>query len=378
MLHTRIRPFPQILRFGLPALVGLGTMTPAAHLQAQEVPAMSVDVELAFQSNYLDRGEDVMANYAKQQHVAYGANTGAWHFAPNITFHTPLEGMTFDLWMSFALQGRADRDVDGVLQSSPGGTDLLAEVYAPTEQLDALLAAAGLGSHTSLTPQAAIQAALEPNGKAQFPDCQESGCLPGLYKEEIGLARNDRIVFTWSYFRDTNLGVIGGGITSDGYLNSRGKGSPTTELFFSYSLPFLPIVTYEVYFHISDPDHYHNLSIGDSFDLNETFSLDMSIGVGYSVLDRLQGVQDVTAEARLNFGGFFVGTTTAWRPDLRFFDADTEAGSDSVPVWLIGGSSRADGLVADPSRQYGTYNHWFNAQVQSLLNNSAGADINYT
>ena len=101
-------------------------------------------------------------------------------------------------------------------------------------------------------------------------------------------------------------------------------------------------------------------------------------GVLHGVYDRLQALQDVTAMLGLDYYGFYLELHSAYRPNLRLYDFDSAGdGSNQLPVWLLGESSDADGLVADPSRQYGYVNHYINRQIEAFMQQGI-ADYTYT
>ena len=55
----------------------LGLVSTPAFAQDDELPDASIDVELAFVSNYLFRGSDLFANRAVQKGESLGIHTGA-------------------------------------------------------------------------------------------------------------------------------------------------------------------------------------------------------------------------------------------------------------------------------------------------------------
>ena len=299
---------------------------------SDQTPGFGADLAVSFVSNYLDRGEDVYASRAIQEHESYGSSTGAWAFQPEVTFTTPVEGLTFDVWLSFAMEGRENQDVDMVYQRSPGGADVIGEYgNSPFQMYEDNL--------SSLNALSFLD----------YEDCKAvDSCFPGLYKEEVGLRAQDRMILTLDYGFESKLGVLNFGITSDSYLNSVGKDAATTEIYFVYGLPFLPQLTLETVMDISSSDDYFFLSYGDEHELDESLEMGVgySLGVGYNVTSHLQGVRDVTGEVNFNIMGFFVGLEATYRPNLAFFDDDGITWQDA-PMWVVGGSTTSDGLVAD-------------------------------
>ena len=58
----------------------------ASPLLAEEPEYGAIEVQTDLVSNYIWRGQDVMAIYARQNGEQYGANSGAWTFQPSITW----------------------------------------------------------------------------------------------------------------------------------------------------------------------------------------------------------------------------------------------------------------------------------------------------
>ncbi|MCB1319892.1 MAG: hypothetical protein KDK34_06555, partial [Leptospiraceae bacterium] len=95
--------------------------------QDDELPEGSIDVDLAVVSNYVWRGGDIHAvKLAEQKQDEISSNTEAWTFQPSITLNTPVDGLYFNIWGSFAMHNREDQDVDLRIQQGPAGPDVLA------------------------------------------------------------------------------------------------------------------------------------------------------------------------------------------------------------------------------------------------------------
>lgn len=332
-------------------------------------PILTVELDNTFVSNYVDRGEDMFANYAVQKHVPYGSTTGAWVYTPTLLFKFPQVGLFFEIFGSFALAGRNDRDVDGIFQTGPGGDDLLAGVEGGiSEQVTAI--------QNSMIPE--TQGTLKllcdyiaTAGGAPLPDeCaapSDWGSLnvPKLYKEEVGLKRLDKLILTFGYETETRAGNIGFGLTSDAPINPIGKEPPATEIFFNYAPPFFTDLTAEVLLDISSSDVYYHLQYEHEISIGGKFAIIPGVGAGYLVSEHIQGWRDVTASLSFTIGGFTIGFHAAHRPNLRFFDEDEH--DRGLPVWLDGGSNQTDGLVTDPSRIYGPVNALVNSTIEGIL-----------
>ncbi len=360
-----------------------------------ELPAASVSVELSFSSNYVFRGYDFYTNYAQQQKKQYGSSSGAWVFTPSITISPPVEGLWINLFGAFAMYGRDDIDIDHVIQSGPGGSDLLAGKEGPEPQIQALVDSVGAPTTVSeAIAQALRRDSGNSTGRAIYPDC-ESECLPGYYKEAVGLRRLDEIDVGLGYERDTQLGIFalqyyvfnGGnpvGAKGDDYY-------AYSEIGLGYAPPFLKQLRFNVFMNASTRDearsagyapaeqnyHYYQLAFKDSAALSDDLELGYGLSAGYGVANRLQGWQDITANLSLSFSGFKFALNGSYRPDLRWYDTDSLGkGSDNLPVWLVGGSSRADGLVQDPSRINDPVQRAVNRYLSQAINDGAGYPAN--
>ncbi|MCB1324326.1 MAG: hypothetical protein H7A21_17295 [Spirochaetales bacterium] len=363
----------------------LGLVSTPAFAQDDELPDASIDVELAFVSNYLFRGSDLFANRAVQKGESLGSHTGAWAFQPSVTFNTPVSGLYFNIWGSFAMQGRTDQDVDRVLQTSPGGADLTSAGSVP------LASAYTSGLPTSLN--AAVEA-------------QRAGAtagLPGYYAEANGLERLDEIDLTIGYAAETTVGTMGFGYVAYTLVNDRYPGnSGFDEIFFSYALPQLPELGLTVYTVVDGLDYtdnqtpshaagaagvaadvarstpqkssqYIDLTYSSGFEVAENISLDYSFGAGYGRQERVQALRDLHAGITLNAYGFFVGYNVVQRQDWRFFDTDAIGTDDgNIPAWVVGRSTSTDGLVGDPGQTTGPINTTFNSNIATLAAATSG------
>ncbi len=341
-------------------------VTPAA--AEDELPDASIDVDLAFVSNYIFRGDDLFVNRANQKGESFGSHTGEWAFQPSVTFNTPVEGLSFNIWGSFAMFGRDDVDTDQVVQTAPGGTDILASAAGPG-QPEAIATAAGG------TPSAIATTALTSN--------KETGGLPGYYAETNGLKRLDELDFTIAYSADTKVGTMGFGFVAYTFpyiANGTTKAGGAEEIFVSYALPFLPELTAAMWTDIDSSVNYYNLSYGSGIEVADGISIDYGAGVGYGsgyLAKRVQGIQDVTGSIGVSLYGFSVAYNISYRPNLEFFD--TDGGNLDSANWINGGSSAGDGLVADPGRTTGLVNSFINNTINTnLAANPNTAGYTYT
>lgn len=330
-------------------------VTDVAPAADDELPDASIDVDLAFVSGYVFRGDDLFVSRADQKGQSYGSHTGEIAFQPSITFNTPVEGLSFNIWASFAMFGRNDVDVDQVIQTAPAGSDVLAGASGPG-QVAAIASAVGTGS-------TAVTTALGSN--------KETGGLPGYYAELNGLKRLDELDYTIDYSRDTKVGTIGFGFVAYTFAtisNSATKSAGAEEIFVSYALPFLPDLSLSAHTDIDSSVAYYNLSYGSGLDITDGISLDYGAGVGYGsgyAGKRVQGIQDVTGSVGITAYGFNVTYNVAYRPNLEFFDTDT--GNLDSANYINGGSSAGDGLVADPAQTTGLVNSFVNSTINTNL-----------
>ena len=356
--------------------IALGTALLAAPaLVAEEkLPDASVSVTAEFVSTYMFRGQDIHAtNYYAQRGARDEGKTQAWTFQPDITFNTPVEGLTFGIWGSFAMNNRKDTDTDYRIQQGPGGTNLVNYSTGDTSALQTKLATLGT--------QSGYIAALKGTGdpSLQDPACRTSSptCVPGMYKEENGLFRNDEIDYTIAYERQTKVGTLKGGIYYYTYPNVSAKSDADEEVFIGYALPQLPELMLTFYTYVdagAKTQNYIELAYEDSFEINEDLSITYGATAGYGIQDRLQGIQNVDGSLGVEFRGFFIAANVSYRPDLRFFDTDSGS-TDQLPMYLVGGSTRADGLVTDQSKTVGIYNEGVNAAIQSAIDVPLGSGV---
>ena len=347
-----------------------------------ELPNASVDVSLQFASNYVFRGADVFQNRFNQKRQSISGVNEAWTFQPSITFKTPVDGLYFNIWGNFAMEGREDKDTDQRLQTtvtSPGtgdtaGSNILIDSIDPTLNGGAI-PASYVG--TTLTSAATYY----PGTSASCTACVSGTyggvnniTVPALRKESNGLKRFDEIDLTIGYGASTKVGVIGFGIVTYNLVNPKAKANPfgnvggtyyITEIFGTYALPMFPDLTAKIYGDIVTSSQYYQLVYAKTINVNDSVAVSVSTGPGYSIQNNgyslstlasaypqganlpqtIAGWRDWTSSVGVTVKGFNVNVNAAYRPDLRFFDGDM---ATSRLVELDGGSTNDDGLVADP------------------------------
>ena len=151
-------------------------------IEAEDLPKANVEVTAEFVSNYVFRGADILgSSLASQKGLKQDGKIQAWAFQPNITFLTPVEGLTFGIWGSFATRNRRDTDSDQVIQQGPGGSEV---EFHPALDLISGIDATSINSTTGAVSM-------------HTPECVDnSNCIPGFYKEQNGLSRSDEIDYS--------------------------------------------------------------------------------------------------------------------------------------------------------------------------------------
>lgn len=347
--------------------------------EESEGPGLSVDITGEVVSNYVWRGYDVFSSYADQKGVKQGSNTGAWAFQPDVTISFPVEGLFLDIWGSFALQGREDVDSDGLFQYSPGGSDILISSGALTKN--------GLDANAVSLIQADMEtqmAAMNSNGiDAYFSEYAYKGGTPGNYKEENGLKRVDEVDFVIGYGAESSLGYFETGLLYYMYPNMTGGASGADkEVYVTWGLPVLEGASLSAYFNVDDgstgSEQYYQAAYEKGIELADDMTLDLGVNTAYKVSAGKQGWSDAGASVGVSMGGFSIGLNVVRRLDRKWFDDDAAPGA--LPVYLEGGSTNTDGLIADPSRT-GQLDQLVAAEITNEVNTAlaaAGSPFAYT
>lgn len=338
---------------------------PSVEPPAPAAPGGGIELGVTYATNYVWRGADIYANYWTQNNKMQGSFQTPGAIQPSITFSTPVEGLSFNIWGSFAQRGRSDVDTDGRIQRSPGGANIITTGVIAND-VQSSLATTPLPTTIAGQDTATCSTQTTPN------------CTPNLYKEQVGLKRVDEVDFTLAYERETKLGTMGMGLIN--YVNPGTQGKSAfgaiTEVYVSYALPFFSDLKFTAYSGIDGvQEQYYNSAYSKNIDLSKTLTLDLALSAGYKVKEGLQGWNDVTGAIGLTFSGISVAFNVAHRPDLRFFDTDTNT---NLPLWAEGGSTSGDGLVADPSKNQGLINEFVNGQLTNVLYGQHGSTTTYT
>ncbi|MDH5656527.1 MAG: hypothetical protein OEZ34_11495 [Spirochaetia bacterium] len=350
----------------------------------------SVDVDVVFVTDYVFRGVSLHDNYFVQEGKSYEGYKFAPAFQPSVTVSSPVDGLSFNLWGSFAMTHRDDMDSDKRFQFGPGDIDLLTTPN-PLGLTDPAtgnpLAVPAIVSTSGLDPNAfalfnsilqhAPQQILANGIAAWYGGYNYQGGTPGLYNEANGLSRVDELDFTLDYSTETKIGNFSFGIVNYALVNQKSMGGSSFyhEVYFAYALPFFSDLSVKVFSDVQTNNLYSNLSYGSSFEFTEDLSLDYAAGVGYGVRNRLQGIQDVTGSLGFTFKGFSISGNVSHRPNMAFIEASDP--NTKMPLWLNGGSTAADGMVEDPSRVNGIMNSLINQAITNELTQGGANTLAY-
>ena len=342
---------------------------PAAPTPA--LPDGGVDLNLTFATNYVWRGADIYANNYKQKGEMYGSFNTPGAFQPSLTFKTAVDGLTFSIWGSFAMSGRHDRDIDTRYQRGPGASSILTTgdvVLDVNTSLAANALPTSIGGYETSACAANVGASTaDLKTGVVTAGSAAPNCGPGFYKEEVGLKRLDEVDFTLAYSTETKKGVVGMGVIN--YVNPGTVGKAPfgaiTEVYVSYAFPFFKDLAFTAFSGIDGvQEQYYQALYKKTIVENKTVKLEGSLGAGYKVKNGLQGWNDVTGALSVTVSGITIAVNVANRPDLRFFDGDTNT---KLPMWADGTSGSGDGLVEDPSKSQGLFNDIVNATLTSAL-----------
>ncbi len=337
-------------------------------------PSISVDIPVV--STYVFRGVDVFQNKFVQEKKSISGFNFAPAIQPSITFNFS-EGWSFNIWSSYALTNRQDKDTDELLQEGPSDTGPVAIAYS------GYIAGNLLGTPTPFSVvEAAIQSAISGNEEDII---KEEKFAPGFYKEPNGLKRVDEVDLTLSYSFDTKLGKMTGGIITY-LLPNTTKGvtgvDQSTELFVGYSPKALPNLSITLYGE-TNLDGYEGATftyLTYSIPIIESDNMTLSFdpGIAYQTQNNLQGIKYMSLPLNLAMGNLKFSFVGIYRPDTRFYDTDSYKGD---AVKLLGLSTISDGLIPDPAKNTGILNNIINGyisnKIQTVLT-AAGFPFSYT
>ncbi len=346
------------------------------------------DLAVDVVSNYVWRGYDVNQSYFDQKGKKYTGMNVAPALQPSVTINTPLEGLSLNIWGSMTMVGRNDKDADHRLQYNPGGDNLLTASSNPLiagSLITPIISATGI-SPTAATDLVALYTAVAtaytngpgttgtPGVVSVYNFLGNSAGAPGFYKETNGTKRVDEMDYTLNYTTSGKLGTVNMGVVAYYLPNVVSVGSHAqTELYLSYSLPFLSDLSLAMYDDLRSSDQYYKLAYGHEFEFTENASLALGASAGYGVISvpsQRQGMMDVAGNATFTFHGLRIGANVVYRPDPKMYDTDTTP--NYVPAWIDGASTSTDGMVADPSKNYGLMNELVNGIASQYVSSSTG------
>jgi hypothetical protein len=336
----------------------------------------SIDVDLPIVSTYVFRGVDVFENKFVQEKKSIRGFNLAPAIQPSITFNFT-EGWSFNIWSSFALTNRQDKDIDQILQVPGEDPDKVASAY------NLFISGNLLGTPVPFSiVEDAVQKYISKIGEDII---KVENSAPAFYKEPNGLRRLDEVDLTLSYSFDTKLGNMTGGIVTY-ILPNTTKGvtgiDQSTELFVGYSPKALPNLSITLYVE-TNLDGYEGATftnISYSIPLIESQNMTLSFDpeLGYQTQDNLQGIKYVSLPFTLAMGSLKFMFVGIYRPDTRFFDSDRYEGD---AVKLLGLSTISDGLIPDPAKNTGILNiiinEYISSEIQTALT-AAGYPFTYT
>jgi len=344
----------------------------------------SIDVDLPIVSTYVFRGVDVFQDKFVQEKKSIRGFNLAPAIQPSITFNFT-EGWSFNIWSSFALTNRQDKDIDQILQVPGEDPDKVASAYnlfISGNLLGTPVPFSIVENEVQMYISGIDSVTGEPNIEAIIKGKKPA---PAFYKEPNGLRRVDEVDLTLSYSFDTKLGNMTGGIVTY-ILPNTTKGvtgtDQSTELFVGYSPKALPNLSITLYVE-TNLDGYEGATftnISYSIPLIESQNMTLSFDpeLGYQTQDNLQGIKYVSLPFTLAMGSLKFMFVGIYRPDTRFFDSDRYEGD---AVKLLGLSTISDGLIPDPAKNTGILNSIINGFISNEINTAltaAGYPFNYT
>jgi hypothetical protein len=344
----------------------------------------SIDVDLPIVSTYVFRGVDVFQDKFVQEKKSIRGFNLAPAIQPSITFNFT-EGWSFNIWSSFALTNRQDKDIDQILQVPGEDPDKVASAYnlfISGNLLGTPVPFSIVENEVQMYISGIDSVTGEPNIEAIIKGKKPA---PAFYKEPNGLRRVDEVDLTLSYSFDTKLGNMTGGIVTY-ILPNTTKGvtgtDQSTELFVGYSPKALPNLSITLYVE-TNLDGYEGATftnISYSIPLIESQNMTLSFDpeLGYQTQDNLQGIKYVSLPFTLAMGSLKFMFVGIYRPDTRFFDSDRYEGD---AVKLLGLSTISDGLIPDPAKNTGILNSIINGYISNEIKTAltaAGYPFNYT
>jgi hypothetical protein len=199
---------------------------------------------------------------------------------------------------------------------------------------------------------------------AKVQDFQKFETNLNAKKEELIRTANEEVAF----------GMVrrGGG----------GANYQKTEMYVTYAPPFLTELSFTILADVVNSDQYMKLAYTKEFEIKENLKADVSAGLGYMSLgtsgqsDSFHGLADSPFGAGISWNGFRFGLEATYRHSYDIYDSQVDGDPrTSRALYIDGGSTAGDGLVADPSRTKGFGNQLVNSlitsRVRAMTNNTS-------
>lgn len=360
----------------------------------EELPEGSISVDLTVVSNYIFRGDDFHKTAAQGRGIRQAEHTGAAAFQPSITLGMPVDGFYFNIWGSYAMEHRYDRDQDKVVQQGPGGAD----IYASAVTLDGGETYSGYSYRNPAqpkdwlfrVPKAVLDAEMAKLGTSDDVDNYQAliknqilgtdadatdtiTFMPGLYKEQNGLARADETDISFGYETATRVGTLGGGIVT--YLVPARSVDYGTEFFVTYGAPNNVPVYASLHGNDDTGDTAFKVGFAPTIELAEGTELGFDVAATHQARSAngqgYRGISHYDVGVSFSTQGFNISINGAYRADYRFYDGTQSGDLDATGaaadlIHLLGGSTAGDGYVVDTSRQVGMYDSYVNTITDEI------------
>ncbi|MDZ4727619.1 MAG: hypothetical protein SH817_15785 [Leptospira sp.] len=389
-------------------------MAPSEKTKFEE-PKVIVVTNVEIVSNFVWRGIDIGGDMMHRRNGdSYKSVSFAPALQPTIDIFSPSKNFQFQLFGSFQISQRHDRDSDKRLfQSTPGGVgpSYISEeprFWDPSNQDNCAQnlqtqSLSGNGSFTGCDriPGQDISPQREPNGMRRA-DGLFSGFTYHFDEAKWG-SLSVGIWFYNTFNKSPAFGMAPASQTPNPYA-SGGVGTPYSpnvynsnntnaitrlswhEYFIFYKLPVLKQLepTISLYTQYSTDNggimagrNYISYSMGYEFRKGNFFRNMPSINIGYAaannLIDNRNGIQDITGSWSFFFGDFFTRITGVYKPDLYIWDTNNAYGyAGGEPNRANWNRTSKDGLVPDPSKLYGAENSFVLNSIESLDFGNAG------
>ncbi len=369
-------------------------------------------------SNFIWRGIDIGGDMLSRRNgETYKSYTFSPAFQPTVDVFTPNKNFQFQLFGSFQLRNREDRDSDRRLfQTGSGGVgpSYISEEPRFWDPANQDTCAQNLQNQSI-------------GGSTNYSSCGSR--LPGKdiapTKEPNGMRRSDGLFTAFIYhFDESKIGKISVGIWFYNTFNkspafamspttqnqnlyaSGGSGTPYLpnvnnanntnaitrlswhEYFIFWKIPFLRAIdpTISLYTQYSTDNggymagkNYLSFAVGHEFRKNQFFRITPTLNIGYAasnnLLDNRNGIQDITGGWTFHFGDFFTRVIGIYRPDIYLWDTNNAYGYASGDPSRAGWNRTSeDRSVPNPSRLNGADNTFVLNAIEGINTGNASVD----